>query len=82
MHQGPEYQDRRRDDVGGHVVQDDQRVPQKQENCAIVKGQIVSLEAGGRQARVDAKGERYFADEAQTQVELAKARQQAGALCN
>jgi hypothetical protein len=55
---------------------------QKQENCAAAKSNVVSLEAGGRQARVDAKGERYFLDETQVQAEVAKARQQASTFCN
>lgn len=55
---------------------------QKQENCSNAKIQMISLEAGGRQARVDAKGERYFLDEKQGQAELAKARQQISTFCN
>ena len=55
---------------------------QKQENCAIAKNNAVILEAGGRQARVDAKGERYFLDEAQVQTDLTKARQQVSTFCN
>jgi hypothetical protein len=55
---------------------------QRQENCTTVKNQVITLEAGGRQQRLDAKGERYFLDEQQIQAELTKARQQVATLCN
>ena len=55
---------------------------QKKENCTTVKNQVITLEAGGRQQRLDSKGERYFLDEQQINAELAKARQQVNTLCN
>nr|WP_295769600.1 DUF4124 domain-containing protein [Rhodoferax sp.] len=55
---------------------------QKQENCTTVKNQVTTLEAGGRQQRLDSKGERYFLDEQQINAELAKARQQVNTFCN
>ncbi len=55
---------------------------QKQDNCAAATGSVISMEAGGRQARVDAKGERYFLNESQVQAEIAKARQQVSSFCN
>lgn len=54
----------------------------KQENCANSKGNLITMESGTRQARVDAKGERYFLDDAQIQAEVAKARQQVNTFCN
>jgi hypothetical protein len=55
---------------------------QKQENCTNAKSNVIGLESGGRQARVDAKGERYFLDDQQSQAALAKARQQVTTFCN
>ena len=55
---------------------------QKQENCTNSKNNIITLESGGRQSRQDAKGERYFLDDAQVQAELTKARQQANTFCS
>ena len=55
---------------------------QKQENCTNSKNNVITLESGGRQARQDAKGERYFLDDKQVQAELAKARQQVSTFCN
>lgn len=54
----------------------------KQENCASSKANLITMESGTRQARVDAKGERYFLDDAQIQAEVAKARQQVSTFCN
>ena len=47
----------------------------KKENCAMAQNQVRTLESGQRIARTDAKGERYFLDEAQIAQEAAKARQ-------
>jgi hypothetical protein len=54
----------------------------KKENCERAKESATSLEAGGRQARIDSKGERYFLDEQQIAAELAKARQLVQQWCN
>ena len=55
---------------------------QKQENCKRAKASVASLEMGGRQTRVDEKGERVFLDDATIAQELAKARQSVTAMCN
>ena len=47
----------------------------KRENCANAREALRSYESGGRIARTDAKGERYFMDEKQIAAETAKARQ-------
>ena len=47
----------------------------KKENCALAQNQVRTLESGQRIARTDAKGERYFLDDAQVAQEAAKARQ-------
>jgi Domain of unknown function (DUF4124) len=53
----------------------------KRENCARAKEALRVLE-GGRVARVDAKGERYFLDDAQLSQESARARQAAQQWCS
>jgi|SRR5688572_30209929 len=54
----------------------------KRENCAQAKDAVRTLESGGRIARVDDKGERYFLDEAQIAQEAARARQAVQQWCN
>jgi hypothetical protein len=54
----------------------------KRENCARARESLGILEAGGRIARTDAKGERYFLDDAQREQETAKARQLVQQSCN
>jgi hypothetical protein len=52
------------------------------ENCRRAKAALASLELGGRQARIDEKGERaYLSDEEITQA-TARARQEAASACN
>ena len=52
----------------------------KRENCARAKEMVRALETG-RVARTDAKGERYYLDDAQLQQETAKARRDAQQWC-
>lgn len=54
----------------------------KRENCERAREALRSYESGGRVARTDAKGERYFLDESQIAAETAKARQIARDSCN
>jgi hypothetical protein len=54
----------------------------KRENCTRAQEQLRQLESGQRIARVDAKGERYFMDDAQIQQELARTRQIVQQSCN
>ena len=54
----------------------------KRENCERAGESVRTLEAGGRIARMDSKGERYFLDDAQIAQELAKARRGAQQWCN
>ena len=54
----------------------------KQENCERSKDSLRMLESGTRIARTDAKGERYYLDEAQIAQEVAKARQSMQQSCN
>jgi hypothetical protein len=63
-------------------AQSEQEAKVKRENCAQAKEAVRTLEAGGRLARVDEKGERYFLDDAQIAQETARARQAAQQWCN
>lgn len=53
----------------------------KQENCQRAREYLRGLESGQRISRVDAKGERYFVDDAQREQEAARARQSAQEAC-
>jgi hypothetical protein len=53
----------------------DQQAAAKRENCARAQENLRTLEAGGRIARTDSKGERYYLEDAQIQQEAVKARQ-------
>jgi hypothetical protein len=53
----------------------------KRDNCERSKEALRGLESGQRMSRTDAKGERYFLDEAQTAQEVAKARQSVKEFC-
>jgi hypothetical protein len=54
----------------------------KRENCERSKEALRNLESGQRIMRTDAKGERYFLDDAQIGQETAKARQAAQDSCS
>jgi hypothetical protein len=53
----------------------------QEENCKRNRQALAGFEAGGRQSRVDEKGERVFLDEAQIASEIAKARQAIATTC-
>jgi hypothetical protein len=55
---------------------------EKAENCRRAKAAVTSLQIGGRQMRIDEKGERAFLDDQQVAQEMAKAQQEAAAACN
>lgn len=46
----------------------------KEENCRNARNNLAMLELGGRQARINDKGERYFLDDAQIETEKQRAR--------
>jgi hypothetical protein len=52
------------------------------ETCKRARAALVSLQIGGRQARIDEKGERVFLDDQQIAQETARAQQEAAAACN
>lgn len=62
--------------------QERQDAEAKKENCARAREAAQTFESGQRVARTNAQGERIFLDEAQTQAELAKARQAVQQWCN
>lgn len=55
---------------------------EKAENCKRAKAALASLQIGGRQMRINEKGERVFLDDPQIAQETAKANQEAAAACN
>jgi hypothetical protein len=55
---------------------------EKAENCKRANAALANLQIGGRQMRIDDKGERVFLDDQQIVQETAKARQEAAAACN
>jgi hypothetical protein len=52
------------------------------ENCKRANAALANLQIGGRQMRIDEKGERVFLDDQQIVQETAKAREEAAAACN
>jgi len=54
----------------------------KREQCARAQESLRTLESGQRIARTDAKGERYYLEDAQIAQETAKARQAVQQWCN
>ena len=63
---------------------DDDAVKAKamQENCAAVRGNLAALQAGGRAARFNEKGERVYIDDADRAGEVAKSQGQVAQFCN
>ena len=55
---------------------------EKQEYCANMRRQLMSLESGERIARRDDNGERYFLEDTQREQEIAKLRQAMQTTCN
>lgn len=59
----------------------DQEAQLKRENCLRAQDALRTLETGQRVARTDAKGERYYLDDAQVAQETARARQSVREWC-
>lgn len=51
------------------------------ENCTAVRGNLAGLQSGGRTARINEKGEKYYIDDAQRQGEIAKTQGQIAQYC-
>jgi hypothetical protein len=58
-----------------------QEAQAKQQNCANAQSQLRALESGQRIMRTDAKGERYYLEDAQRASESAQARKAVGDWC-
>jgi len=54
----------------------------REENCKRAKLAVAQFQSGGRQMRVNEKGEREYLDEKQIAQEAERARQDAAAACN
>ena len=54
----------------------------KAENCKRAQAAVANLQIGGRQMRIDEKGERVFLDDQQIAQETARAQQETAAACN
>ncbi|MGP1675795.1 MAG: hypothetical protein ACTS6J_01395, partial [Burkholderiales bacterium] len=52
------------------------------ENCRRAKAAVANLELGGRQTRVNEKGERVFLSDQQINQETTRAQREAAAACN
>jgi len=59
-----------------------QEAQAKKENCSRAQESLRALESGQRIARTDAKGERYYLEDAQLAQETVKARQTVQQWCN
>ena len=53
----------------------------KAENCRRATAAVTQLQIGGRQQRIDSKGERVFLDDQEIAQQLAKAQEEAAAAC-
>jgi len=54
----------------------------KQENCRNARERLAQYEIGGRVARYNAQGERYYLEDAQIEQEKARARTDVSKFCN
>jgi Domain of unknown function (DUF4124) len=52
------------------------------ENCAQVRSNVAALQAGGRAARFNEKGEKVYIDDTQRAAEIQKGQQQVSQFCN
>ena len=57
------------------AAQAEQEAAAKRENCVRAQESLRTLESGQRIARTDAKGERYYLEDAQVAQEISRARQ-------
>jgi hypothetical protein len=60
----------------------DQQASIKQKNCATARGNLATLQAGGRIARYNEKGEKEYLDEKDVQAGLAAAQKSVSEWCN
>src|SRR2546427_3275636 len=68
---------KRQQDQAKAAKESDQKsaeVQRKEENCRNARERLTQYEMGGRQTRIDEKGERYYLEDAQIEQEKARAR--------
>ena len=68
-------------DPAEKAAREKQETAMARQNCERSREQLAALETGQRITRIDAKGERYFMDDAQRAQETAQAREAVGQWC-
>lgn len=78
-----DFQKRRAEQEDAAKKEQEKRAEAKdrEENCKAARAQLVGLESGVRQSRINEKGERVFLDEQQSATELDRARKATQAWC-
>jgi hypothetical protein len=71
-----------RDKVDKEVEQKLAEAKRKEDNCRNARERLAQYEIGGRIARIDAQGERYYEGDAQIEQEKARARSDVAQYCN
>ena len=81
--QEQEYRKRQAESKKGaeKLAAEQKEAERKRDNCERAREALRTYESGGRVARTDAKGERYFLDENQIAQEAAKSRQNVQESC-
>lgn len=69
-------------DAAKKADDDAARAKGMQENCSAVRGNLAALQAGGRAARFNEKGERIYIDDSERANEIAKSQAQVSQYCN
>ncbi|MHB8667011.1 MAG: DUF4124 domain-containing protein [Burkholderiales bacterium] len=77
------FEKRRADEAKAQAEQakKDAEARVRAENCQRAKAALTNLELGGRQARIDSKGERVFLSDAEIAQATTQARQEVAAAC-
>jgi len=75
---------KRQQDQAKAAKESDQKAAEarfKEENCRNARARLTQYEIGGRQTRIDEKGERYYLEDAQIEQEKARARADVAQAC-
>ena len=78
-----DYKQRQKEGAEAQKKQADEaaKAKQEQENCSAARGNLAGLQTGGRNARINEKGERVFLDDSQRQGEITKTQSQVSQYC-
>ena len=68
-------------DAAKKAADDAARAQAMQDNCRAIRGNVAALQAGGRAARFNEKGEKVYIDDNQRQDEINKQQAQAAQYC-